>query len=125
MAEGAEGYKAVLSGNDPAIAKAAMKTERFIPETISVPNSQPFFHLGGDRRPLPPIQLAEISARNPSWGIVKVEISGNRDSLQQIVVRRKMTNKERDEAIKNPSNFSHHSPIVASNKVPALAMVYD
>lgn len=124
MAEG-KGYKAALSGNDPAIAKAAMKAERFIPETISVPNSKPFYHLGGDRSPLTPIQLAEISARNPSWEIVKAEVSGNRDSLQQIVVRRRMTDAELNEAIQNPSNFSQHSSIVASDKVPALAMVYD
>jgi len=126
MAEGSSHYKAALSGNDPEIAKAAMKAEKFVPETIEAPNSPLFYSLGADQSGLNPAQLAELTARYRDWDIVKAEVSGNRDSLQKIVVYRRMTEDELKEALKNLTPaYSQHSSIVASDLAPAMSMAYD
>lgn len=124
MAQG-EGYKAALSGNDPEIAKAAMKAERFISETIDVPDSPQFYHLTGSSA-LSPTQLAELNARYPAWEIVKGEVAGNRNSFQQLIVHRRMTEKELNKVIElNHPVFSQHSSIVASIEVSEKSTAYD
>ncbi|ENO0460300.1 DUF3274 domain-containing protein [Salmonella enterica] len=120
-----KGYKAALSGNDPKIARAAMKAERFIPETVGIPDSPLFYHLGASQR-LSDEQLAELSVRHPSWEIVKGIVSGQRDSFQQLIVYRRMTDEELNKAIEhNHPAFSQHSSIVANKEVSAKSTAYD
>ncbi|EOF5100580.1 DUF4150 domain-containing protein [Salmonella enterica] len=54
------GYKAKLSGNDPAISRAAIKAECFIEITLDVPNTATFNYLHNDQ-PLNNTQLTELS----------------------------------------------------------------
>ncbi|WMY74047.1 DUF4150 domain-containing protein [Buttiauxella selenatireducens] len=119
------GYKAELSGNDPKIAKAAMKAERFISETIHVPDS-PRFYLLADGSALDQAQLNELNIQYSPWEIVKGNVSGNRDSFQLLIVWRRMTEAELNKVITdNPSEYSQHSSIVTNKEVSTKATVYD
>lgn len=119
-------YQYALSGNDKPISRAAMKAERFITETIDIPNS-PLFTYVRDGQMLNPPQVAEIEARNGGKiEIVTATVMGRDDGpAQKIMIRRRMTDKELDEALKVKSIYSQHSSIVCSAYVPKLAMVYD
>lgn len=122
MAQG-KGYKAPLAGNDPAIARAAMKAERFIPEIIDVPDSPLFSRMYNDM-PLNTAQLAELQTRYP-WELVSGRYREVTQAFRKIVLLRRMTDAELDNAIKMSIAFSQHSSIVASDKVPRKAMAYD
>lgn len=122
MGEGNK-YEAKLSGNDPAIAKAAMKAERFISETVKTPYTRNFFYLTNEQN-LNRVQCDEVG-RLHGWDVVNGKAFGNRDSLQNLVVKRRMSDKELEDAVKGNSPFSQHSSIVCNDKAPALSMAYD
>lgn len=122
MGEGHE-YKAKLSGNDPDIAKAAMKAERLISETVNAPNSRNFYYLTNSQN-LNEVQCKEISEIH-HWDVVKGIVNGQRGSHQNLVVKRRMTDGELEAAVNMKTFFSQHSSIVASDKAPANSMTYD
>lgn len=119
-------YKYELSGNDRFISSAAMKAERFITETVDVPHSPLFTYLREGQMLSPP-QVAEIEARyNGKIEVVTATVTGRSDGpAQKIVLHRRMTDAELDEALKVKSSYSQHSSIVCSAYVPKLAMAYD
>lgn len=122
MGEGHE-YKAPLSGNDPAIAKAAMKAERFISQTVDTPNTRNFYYLNNHQY-LNEVQCKEIGKIH-DWDVVKGIVNGQNGSTQKLVVKRRMTEEELKAAVNMDSIYSQHSSIVANDKVPAHSMTYD
>lgn len=125
MAQGKDNYKAKMAGNDPEIAKAAMKAEKFIPETVDVPNSPLFYGMRSNGSVLSPEQLEELNATYAPKKFVSGIVSGHRDSFQQLILQREMTNDELTAAVQMDVSYSQHSSIVASDKAPSHAMVYD
>ncbi|CNE18814.1 Protein of uncharacterised function (DUF3274) [Yersinia pseudotuberculosis] len=125
MAEG-KGYKAALSGNDPDIAKAAMKAERFVTEVVEVPKSAQFAYMGNGS-PLNESQLEEVRAANANhnWEIMRGVYNEINDYHKSLIVFRRMTDDELNQAVKMDTTFSQHSSIVVSDSAPALSMVYD
>lgn len=132
---GEERYKAKLAGNDPAIAKAAMKAERFITEKLEIPNSPAFYGRRGDNSLLSEKQLSELQARllaedrNKAPGeqreMVDGRIIGHPDSYQYISFRRRMTDGELEDAVDMSIAYSQHSSIVASIEVSRKSTAYD
>lgn len=124
-AQGKDNYKAKMAGNDREIAKAAMKAEKFIPETVDIPDSPLFHGLGANGSRLRPNQLAELNARHEPNVFVSGVVSGHKDSFQQLILQREMTNAELEAAVQIDVSYSQHSSIVTSEKAPAQAMAYD
>lgn len=122
MGEG-ENYKAPLSGNDPAIAKAAMKAEKFISQTIDAPKTRNFNYLTNNQN-LNEVQCKEISNLK-NWEVINGVAVGQRGKPQMLVVKRRMTDKELETAVQIKIPFSQHSSIVASKKAPSNSMTYD
>ena len=118
-----EGYKAKLAGNDPAIARAAMKAERFIPEIVDVPDS-PLFSRTYNDMPLNTAQLAELQTRYP-WELVNGRYREVTQTFRKIVLLRRMTDAEIEQALKINISYSQHSSIVANPDVPRKVMAYD
>ena len=119
-----EPYKALLSGNDPEIAKAAMKAEKLMSETIGVPDNPAFYRLAGGAA-LGVAQLNELRKKYLQWDIVKGHVQGHRDSFQELVIKRRMTSAELDTAAEIATPYSQHSSIVASRDVAVKSMPYD
>lgn len=118
-----EGYKAKLAGNDPAIARAAMKAERFIPELVDVPDT-PLFRRTYNDMPLNTAQLAELQTRYP-WELVSGRYREVTQTFRKIVLLRRMTDAEIEQALEINISYSQHSSIVANPDVPRKAMAYD
>lgn len=118
-----KGYKAALSGNDPRIAKAAMKSEKLVGEFIGVPHHPEFYHLLPNQN-LSDSQLQVLAEEHP-WEIVKGTVIGYRDSPKELLIYRRMTEPELDMAIKNDISYSQHSSIVKSSEAIEKSMVYD
>ncbi|ECH7622491.1 DUF4150 domain-containing protein, partial [Salmonella enterica subsp. houtenae] len=114
------GYKDRLSGNDPAIARAAMKAERFVPEVVNAPDSIQFQNLR-DGQPLNSAQLDELRLKYPLWDIM----SGAYSYQKLIAVYRRMTDAELDKAVQIETSYSQHSSIVASVEVSEKSTAYD
>lgn len=108
------------SGNDPAIARAAMKAEQLIPQFIDAPDSAQFQNLS-DGQPLNSAQLDELRSKYPLWDIV----SGVYIYQQLIVVYRRMTDAELDKAVQIETSYSQHSSIVANVEVSEKSTAYD
>lgn len=129
MAQGGDNYKAKLSGNDPEIAKAAMKAERFITEKLGIPNSTAFYSRHGNNSPLNEKQLSAITEQlkkeGKDWELVDGRIAGNPDSYQYISYRRRMTEDELNKAVQMSIAYSQHSSIVASLDVSRKSTAYD
>ncbi|MBF7955843.1 DUF3274 domain-containing protein [Rahnella victoriana] len=122
MAQG-KGYKAALSGNDPKIAKAAMKAERFPAECIDVPASAQFQYLDNGVA-LNEAQLEELRSQYP-WDIVSGIYHELNGYFRQLVLLRRMTDKELDRAIKMDTTFSQHSSIVTNIEVAQKSTAFD
>lgn len=122
MAQG-KGYKAALSGNDPKIAKAAMKAERFPAECVDVPDSALFQYLENGAA-LDEAQLNELRAQYP-WDIVSGIYHEPNGYFRQLVVLRRMTDGELNRAIKMDTAFSQHSSIVDNIEVAQKATAFD
>ncbi|MEB4673278.1 DUF4150 domain-containing protein [Enterobacteriaceae bacterium G50] len=113
-------YKDRLSGNDPAIARAAMKAERFIPDIVTSPNT-PQFQRMSDGQSLNDDQLKELNSKYPALDIV----SGVYNHENHIFVSRRMTDAELDKAVQIESTYSQHSSIVARVEVSEKSTAYD
>ncbi|KGT94780.1 hypothetical protein NG99_07035 [Erwinia typographi] len=121
-----QGYSYRLSESDKLISRAAIKAERFITETVSVPNTRSFIALR-DGQMLSPEQVKEIAARKPgNPEIVDGRVTGHPDGpVQKLTLRRRMTDSELDKAVEVLSSYSQHSSIVCSQYAPRMAMAYD
>ena len=124
---GEERYKAKLAGNDIAIAKAAMKAERFITEKIEIPNSPAFYGTRGNNSPLSEKQISELREKLTSEGkkqeVVDGRVIGNPPGY--ISYRRRMTEDELQKAVDMSIAYSQHSSIVASIEVSRKSTAYD
>lgn len=119
------GYRYRLSETDKLISRAAMKAERFIKETVSVPNTRQFIALRNGQ-PLSPEQIAVLEGRRAGeLEIVDGRVNGRPDGPQTITFRRRMTKTELDDAVDMLAKYSQHSSIVCNPDVPKLAMAYD
>lgn len=137
MAQGAGNYKAKLAGNDPKIARAAMRSERFIDENkgVPVPNTPAFYGRLNNNSPLTDKQLSDLQASflaedvNKEPGekreIVDGRFVGHPGGPQSITYRRRMTESELKRAIDMDTAFSQHSSIVASIEVSRKSTAYD
>lgn len=74
---------------------------------------------------LSPEQLEELNTTYAPKKFVSGIVSGHRDSFQQLILQREMTNDELTAAVQMDVSYSQHSSIVASDKAPSHAMVYD
>lgn len=119
MAQG-RGYSSRLSGNDPAIAKAAMKAERFVSQVADAPDSLQFQHLNTGQS-LNSAQLAELRLKYPLLDIV----SGNYFYPKQVALHRRMTDSELDKAVQIETTYSQHSSIVANVEASEKSTAYD
>lgn len=121
-------YHTSLDGLDPDIAKTALANEQFIPETRPVPATLGYLRV---QHRLNAAELAVVSETyqiDAVSGIATSSFGGHDSFATHIDLKRRMTDAELENVIKDPKNdieFSQHSSIVASPDVPEKAMVYD
>lgn len=117
------GYSMSLTGNDPAIAKAARKAEDFPQEVLEVPDTPAFRYLR-DGQSLGAAQLAELSTLH-QMEAVSGRVEGEYGPSQLLKVQRYMTDKELEAVAGNSTTYSQHSSIVCNPDVPVKAVPYD
>ncbi|KKY75871.1 T6SS effector phospholipase Tle3 domain-containing protein [Klebsiella michiganensis] len=118
-----DGYEMSLTGNDPAIAKAARKAEDFPQEVLEVPDTATFRYLR-DGQSLGTAQLAELSTLH-QMEAVSGRVEGGYGPSQRLKVRRYMTKEELEKVAANKTTYSQHSSIVCNPDVPVKAVPYD
>lgn len=118
-----EGYEMSLTGNDPAIAKAARKAEDFPQEVLEVPDTAAFRYLR-DGQPLGTAQLAELSTLH-QMEAVSGRVEGEYGPSQRVRVRRYMTKAELEKVAGHKTTYSQHSSIVCNPDVPVKVVPYD
>lgn len=117
------GYEMSLTGNDPAIAKAARKAEDFPQEVLEVPDTAAFRYLR-DGQTLGTVQLAELSTLH-QMEAVSGRVEGEYGPSQRVRVRRYMTKAELEKVADHKTTYSQHSSIVCNPDVPVKVVPYD